>query len=85
MQFVMTEHVTKDDVVKALGGHATAPPEWSTKIRLGVEDLVPVLILFLLLFGYWRNELSFKELLGYLGLTGTGGVWGLISGKVKGV
>ena len=83
MRFVVSEHITKGDV-KAMAGTQTTPGDRPTyKIRLGVEDLLPLVIPLLLLLGYMREELTFKEMLAYLGLSTGGGLWGLISGKVQ--
>lgn len=84
MRFVMSEQITEEDVVKGLAGTGTPGQDRPTyKIRLGVEDLLPAVILLLLVVGYVRQELTFKEMLGYIGLTTGGGLWGLVSGKAQ--
>lgn len=81
MRFVLTEQITQD-VIRGLAGTETTKADRPTyKIRLGVEDLLPVVILVLLVLGYFRHELTFKEMLAYFGLTTGGGLWGLVSGK----
>lgn len=84
MRFILSEHITKADLGEALAGTRDRVSERPTyKIRLGLEDLLPLVMLVLLLAGYLLKELTFKELLAYLGVSTGGGLWGLISGKVQ--
>jgi hypothetical protein len=57
----------------------TTPPEGRT-VEFGKEDLLLLLIIVILLAGYIRGQLTIQELLAYLGVSTTGGVWGLIGG-----
>lgn len=49
-------------------------------MEFGKEDLLLLLIIVILLAGYIRGQLTIQELLAYLGVSTTGGVWGLIGG-----
>ncbi len=52
-----------------------------TKIKLSWEDAIIALILIIIITGLITKELSIAEALTYLGVTGSGGVWGFVSGN----
>jgi hypothetical protein len=59
------------------------PPEAARTVEFGKEDLLLLLVVAILLIGYARGQLSIQELLAYLGVSTTGGVWGLIGGAAS--
>jgi len=59
------------------------PPE-SEKGRVlpefGKEDIIMVIVLFILAVGYVRGQLTIQEFLTYMGVSSAGGIWGMVSG-----
>jgi hypothetical protein len=58
-----------------------APAEASRTVEFGKEDYLLLIVLLILAIGYLRGQLSIQEVLAYLGVSTTGGVWGLIGGS----
>jgi len=52
-------------------------------VEFGKEDILFLLIVVLILIGLGFGKLTFEEALGYLGVTSTGGVWGLLGGSAS--
>ena len=50
------------------------------KIELGKEDLVIVAVIALVLIGLVIGQLTIQEALAYFGVSGAGGVWGMLGG-----
>lgn len=53
------------------------------KVKFGKEDLFLVFIVALLLLGLSLEKLTFEEVLGYFGVTGAGGIWGMLGGNAS--
>jgi hypothetical protein len=49
-------------------------------VQLGIEDALLVLVVAILLYGWGTKQLTIEQLLAYLGVSTTGGIWGLIGG-----
>jgi len=67
-------------MVAAAPGKAPTTPETVRTAEFGKEDFILALILAILLIGWGTGQLTIQQLLAYLGVTTTGGVWGLIGG-----
>ena len=52
-------------------------------VKFGYEDIIIVIVLVVITVGYLRGQLSISEFLGYLGVSGTGGLWGVVSGTAS--
>jgi hypothetical protein len=64
-----------------LEGKSPAPADMSRTVEFGKEDYLLLIVLLILTIGYLRGQLSIQEVLTYLGVTTTGGIWGLIGGS----
>ena len=56
-----------------------SPPDGKT-VEFGKEDIILAIIIGLLILAYAQGQLTIQEVLAYLGVTTSGGVWGLIGG-----
>lgn len=63
----------------ALSGQ-TPSAEGPRSVEIGKEDFILVLIVAILLIGWATGQLTIQQLLAYLGVSTTGGLWGLIGG-----
>ena len=57
-----------------------APPK---TVEWGKEDLVLVAVIALILIGLGLGQLSIQEALAYFGVSGAGGVWGMLGGTAS--
>ena len=71
---------TSKAAAAAVPGKGPAPSEGGKTVELGKEDIILALIIAILLIGWGTGQLNIQQLLAYLGVTTTGGVWGLIGG-----
>ena len=72
----------KASAVKGLG--LTAPEVTiSRKVAFGREDLVLVFMVALILVGLAMGKLAFDQALAFIGVSTSGGVWGLLSGNAS--
>jgi hypothetical protein len=63
----------------AVAGKSVQPVEGvSKKIQLGVEDVILGMALLVLTVGYLRGQLTIQDFLSYLGVSGAGGLWGML-------
>jgi hypothetical protein len=67
-------------IAAAISGQPPAPSEASRTVEFGKEDIVFALIVGILVAGWVTGQLTIEQLLAYLGVSTTGGVWGLIGG-----
>lgn len=56
------------------------PSDVSKTVKLGIEDLILAIVMIVLAVGYVRGQLTIQEFLTYLGVTGAGGLWGMLGG-----
>jgi hypothetical protein len=66
------------------GAPAPAPVSTSnfdTSVKLGFEDLLVAMVIIIVLAAWAAGQLTIQQVLSYLGVSTTGGVWGLLSGK----
>jgi hypothetical protein len=61
-------------------GQAPTPSDGTKTVEFGKEDLILALIIAILLIGWATGQITIQQLLAYLGVSTTGGVWGLIGG-----
>lgn len=72
----------EDQIQQAIREGKTAPTEDAGKtVEVGKKDYILVFLILLLLLGYARVQPTFQELLAYLGVSTTGGGWGMIGGS----
>jgi hypothetical protein len=64
----------------ALAEKGLPPPDVSKAVKLGFEDLILAMVMIVLVVGYVRGQLTIQEFLTYLGVTGAGGLWGMLGG-----
>lgn len=68
-------------VVAAAAQAKTLPPsDVSKTVQFGVEDAILALVVIVLIVGYARGQLTIQDFLTYLGVTGAGGLWGMLGG-----
>jgi hypothetical protein len=49
-------------------------------VKTGVEDFILVIVMAVLIWGHAGGQLTIQEFLTYLGVTGAGGLWGMLGG-----
>jgi len=69
--------VTEKDLVP---GQAPTASDGTRTVEFGKEDLLLALVIAILLIGWANGQLTIQQVLAYLGVSTTGGVWGLIGG-----
>jgi hypothetical protein len=57
--------------------------EKGSTARPGYEDLILALIVIVLIVGYARGQLTIQDFLTYLGVSGAGGLWGMLGGTLS--
>jgi hypothetical protein len=57
------------------------PPK--KNVAFGREDLLLVFVVALILAGLLLGKITFDQALAYIGVSTSGGVWGLISGRAS--
>jgi hypothetical protein len=67
---------------EAVAGQEAAATE-KRSVTYGKEDLILVFGVALILFGLWFGKLTFEQALAYIGVSTSGGVWGLLSGNAS--
>ncbi|MCW4052766.1 MAG: hypothetical protein NWE78_06135 [Candidatus Bathyarchaeota archaeon] len=50
------------------------------KVELGKEDLVIIAVIAFVFIGLGIGQLTIQEALAYFGVSGAGGVWGMLGG-----
>lgn len=66
-------------------GGAQVPQQTETRtVQFGKEDLLLVFIVALILVGLALGKLTWESALAYIGVSTSGGVWGLLSGTASG-
>ncbi len=50
------------------------------KVELGKEDLVIIAVIVFVFIGLGIGQLTIQEALAYFGVSGAGGVWGMLGG-----
>jgi hypothetical protein len=70
----------EEATAKAIQEGKMPAAEVSKTVQLGVEDIVLVIVMAVLIVGYARGQLTIQEFLTYLGVTGAGGLWGMLGG-----
>lgn len=70
----------KEVTAKAAEERQLAPSGVSKTVQLGVEDLIIAIVMIVLVVGYVRGQLTIQDFLTYLGVTGAGGLWGMLGG-----
>jgi hypothetical protein len=63
------------------GPQPTTPPK--KNVTFGREDLLLVFVVALILSGLLLGKVTFDQALAYIGVSTSGGVWGLISGRAS--
>jgi hypothetical protein len=85
MRIVKKPSPTTEASAKALaagGAPAPAPASnFETSVKLGFEDLLVAMVIIIVLVAWAAGQLTIQQVLSYLGVSTTGGVWGLLSGK----
>ena len=71
------------ETYKAISPEARGPAPEGKTVEFGKEDILALVIVAILLFGYARGQLTIQELLAYLGVSATGGVWGMLGGSAS--
>ncbi len=62
-------------------GKVLAGGETKRKVTVGKEDWILLLVVVLILVGLYLDKLNFEQALAYIGVSTSGGVWGLLSGN----
>jgi len=57
----------------ALGGKRKVEPGW--------EDLIVLVVIVLVVIGYAKGQLTIQDVLSYIGVSGAGGIWGMLGGS----
>lgn len=70
----------KQLIAQAAAANIPAPPIVSKTVKLGFEDIILLIVTAVLITGYLRSQLTIQEFLTYLGVTGAGGLWGMLGG-----
>lgn len=70
----------KEATEAALAGKTPLPSDISKTVRLGFEDIILLIVIAVLITGYTRGQLTIQDFLTYLGVTGAGGLWGMLGG-----
>jgi hypothetical protein len=65
------------------GEEAVTKEKEARTVKYGKEDLLLVFIVALILAGLGLGKLTFEQALGYIGVSTSGGVWGLLSGNAS--
>ncbi len=73
----------REAVEASLKSGSPTPPDVSKTVQLGSEDLVLGVIILVLIIGYVRGQLTIQDLLAYLGVSGAGGLWGMLGGSAS--
>jgi hypothetical protein len=70
----------EEATAKAIQEGKMPTSEVSKTVQPGVEDIILVIVMAVLIVGYARGQLTIQEFLTYLGVTGAGGLWGMLGG-----
>jgi hypothetical protein len=75
--------VVEKKTVPAKAAGLPAEETVSRNVKFGKEDLLLVFIVALILVGLGLGKLTFEQALAYVGVSTSGGVWGLLSGSAS--
>jgi hypothetical protein len=70
----------KEVTAAAVATKSLPPSDVSKTVQLGFEDIILLIVMAVLIVGYARGQLTIQEFLTYLGVTGAGGLWGMLGG-----
>jgi hypothetical protein len=70
----------KEFTTAAVTAEGLPPSDVSKTVQPGFEDIILLIVMAVLITGYARGQLTIQEFLTYLGVTGAGGLWGMLGG-----
>lgn len=82
-EFLMRIVVEKKDRTFKRDGKDVTEETSSRNVKFGKEDVLLVFVVALILVGLGIGKLTFEQALAYIGISTSGGVWGLLSGNAS--